>query len=73
MLYYDMILYHIGWRGGGAVYSLAWLSRPFRPFSVLPFCRFGIALVLLRFPLSVSPFWPTRSFNKFHFPSRAPR
>ena len=45
-----------------------WLSSPFRPcfvfrFAVLPFCRFGTALVLLRFPLSDLPFQPTHHFT----------
>ena len=43
------------------ILSLAWLSRPFWSFSVallavLPFCHFGITLVLWGFPLSVLPF-----------------
>ena len=29
---------------------VAWLPRPFRPFSVLPFCRFGINARSIRFP-----------------------
>ena len=42
-------------------------------FAVLPFCRLGITLVLLRFPRSVSAFWPTHRFGNstFRFVGRA--
>ena len=44
-----------------AVYTLRWLPRPFRPFSisrfaVSPFYRFGIMFVLFHFLLSALPF-----------------
>ena len=36
-------------------------------FAVLPFCRFGITLILLCFPLSVLPFLPTHGFSNYVF------
>ena len=53
--------------GSPFVSILAWLSRPFRPFSVLPFCRFAVTLVPLRVPLFVLPFQPTPRFENHVF------
>ena len=49
------------------VHILGWMSSPFRPFSVLPFYSFGLALGLLCFPQSVSPFLPTHRSEDYAF------
>ena len=36
-------------------------------FCRFTFCRFGTTLVLVRFPLSVLPFWPTHRFENQGF------
>ena len=54
---------------GFMVSLLAWLSRPFRPFFVLKFCR----CARYYFMLSVLPFRPSRRFENgvFRFGGRA--
>ena len=39
----------------------------FRRFTVLPFCRFGIMLVILRLLSPLLPIWPTRLFENHVF------
>ena len=45
-------------------YYLAWLSSPFRLFSVSPFWHYARSIT---FPLFCLPFWPTQCFDNYVF------